>query len=163
MTPEAIFSVWCEKSFKKKPELRARFSDPAAKAGFLAQPEEVELAKLADCHVIAALIAHINLKLALAEATRPKQASRTGRHLPSPIAMVSEMFLRRVHRYGLERLTLHCLRHTWATIALERGIRPRVVQERFGHSMISITLGIYSHVGPTLHDEAAETIAGLIL
>ena len=76
---------------------------------------------------------------------------------------VSEMFLRRVRRYGLQRLTLHGLRHTWATIALERGIHPRVVQERFGHSTISITLGMYSHVGPTLHDEAAETIAGLLL
>ena len=73
------------------------------------------------------------------------------------------MFLRRVRRYGQKRLTLHGLRHTWATLALEQGIHPRVVQERFGHSTISITLGMYSHVGPTLHDEAAETIAGLIM
>jgi integrase len=76
---------------------------------------------------------------------------------------VSEQFLRRVRRYGLERLTLHGLRHTWAIIALERGIHPRVVQERFGHSMISITLGMYSHVSPTLHDEAADTVAQMIL
>jgi integrase len=47
--------------------------------------------------------------------------------------------------------------------SLERGIHPRVVQERFGHSTISITLGMYSHVGPTLHDEAAEAIAELLL
>jgi integrase len=76
---------------------------------------------------------------------------------------VSEVFLRRVRKHDLPRLTLHGLRHTWATLALERGIHPRVVQERFGHSTISITLGMYSHVGPTLHDEAAETIAGLVL
>ena len=76
---------------------------------------------------------------------------------------VSEVFLRRVRRYSLQRLTLHGLRHTWATLALERGIHPRVVQERFGHSTISITLGMYSHVGPTLHDEAAEIVAGLVL
>ena len=76
---------------------------------------------------------------------------------------VSEMFLRRVRRYGLQRLTLHGLRHTWATLALEQGVHPRVVQERFGHSMISITLGMYSHVGPTLHDEAAELVSALII
>ena len=76
---------------------------------------------------------------------------------------VSEMFLRRVRRYGLNRLTLHGLRHTWATLALERGIHPRVVQERFGHSTISITLGMYSHVGPTLHDEAAQLVSSLFL
>jgi len=63
----------------------------------------------------------------------------------------------------LQRLTLHGLRHTWATLALKRGIHPRVVQERFGHSAISITLGMYSHVGPTLHDEAAATVAELVL
>ena len=38
---------------------------------------------------------------------------------------VSALFLRRVHQYGLGRLTLHGLRHTWATLALEQGIHPR--------------------------------------
>ena len=75
---------------------------------------------------------------------------------------VSAQFVRRVGQYDLPRLTLHGLRHTWATLALEQGIHPRVVQERLGHSTIAITLGIYSHVSPTLHDEAAERIARLI-
>ena len=76
---------------------------------------------------------------------------------------VSAVFLRRVEQYGLPRLTLHGLRHTWATLALEQGIHPRVVQERLGHSTIAITLGIYSHVAPTLHDEAAQLVADLVL
>ena len=42
------------------------------------------------------------------------------------------------------------------------GIHPRVVQERLGHSTIAITLGIYSHVAPTLHDEAAQLVADLV-
>ncbi len=76
---------------------------------------------------------------------------------------VSAQFLRRVKSAGLPRLTLHGLRHTWATLALEQGIHPRVVQERLGHSTIAITLGIYSHVSPTLHDEAAAAVATSIL
>jgi integrase len=76
---------------------------------------------------------------------------------------VSATFLRRVSQYGLPRLTLHGLRHTWATLALERGIHPRVVQERLGHSTVAITLGVYSHVAPTLHDEAAQLVADLVL
>jgi integrase len=75
---------------------------------------------------------------------------------------VSDAFLRRARRRGLPRLTLHGLRHTWATLALEHGVHPRVVQERLGHSTIAITLDIYSHVAPTLHDEAATLIAELI-
>lgn len=76
---------------------------------------------------------------------------------------VSATFLRRVARHGLPRLTLDGLRHTWATLALEHGIHPRVVQERLGHSAIAITLGIYSHVSPTLDDEAAEIVAAAVL
>jgi integrase len=38
-----------------------------------------------------------------------------------------------------------------------------VGQERLGHSTIAITLGIYSHVAPTLHDEAAQLVADLVL
>ena len=64
---------------------------------------------------------------------------------------------------GFPRLTLHGLRHTWATLALEQGVHPRVVQERLGHSTIAITLGIYSHVSPTLHDESAALVASLLL
>jgi integrase len=76
---------------------------------------------------------------------------------------ISAMFLRRVQSYGLPRLTIHGLRHTWATLALEQGVHPRVVQERLGHSSIAITLDIYSHVSPILHDEAAELVAGLVM
>jgi len=76
---------------------------------------------------------------------------------------VSAHFVRRVGQFGLPTLTLHGLRHTWATLALEQGIHPRVVQERLGHSTIAITLGIYSHVSPTLHDEAAILVAASIL
>jgi integrase len=75
---------------------------------------------------------------------------------------VSATFLRSVESSDVERITLQGLRHTWATLALEKGFHPRVVQERLGHSTIAITLGIYSHVTPTLHDEAAETVAALV-
>jgi len=76
---------------------------------------------------------------------------------------VSAMFVRRGRQYGLARLTLHGLRHTWTTLALEQKVHPRVVQERLGHSTIAITLGIYSHVAPTLHDEAAALVASLVM
>lgn len=59
----------------------------------------------------------------------------------------------------LPPLSLHGLRHSWATMALSSNIHVRVVQERLGHSSAQITLNTYSHVGPTLHREAAQTIA----
>lgn len=59
-------------------------------------------------------------------------------------------------------IRLHDLRHGWATMALAAGVHPKVVQERLGHSSISITLDTYSHVSPALHGEAAETVAALV-
>jgi integrase len=74
----------------------------------------------------------------------------------------SREFDRRVERWRLPRLSLHGLRHTWATLALEAGVHPRVVQERLGHSTVAITLQTYSHVAPTLHADAAELVAGRV-
>jgi integrase len=39
---------------------------------------------------------------------------------------------------------------------LKEGIHPRIVQERLGHSTITVTLDIYSHVSPGLQEAAAK-------
>lgn len=75
---------------------------------------------------------------------------------------VSRVFRETVDGLGLPPIRLHDLRHTWATLALQAKVHPKVVQERLGHANVGITLNTYSHVAPTLHDEAAETVAGLI-
>jgi integrase len=76
---------------------------------------------------------------------------------------VYQAFKRRVRKHGLPYLSPHGLRHTWATIALANGVHPRVVQERLGHAHISVTLQTYSHVQPTMHDDAAVLVAKLVL
>lgn len=57
---------------------------------------------------------------------------------------------------GLYDIRLHDLRHAHATILLRQGIHPKIVQERLGHSSISITLDTYSHVLPGLQEAAAR-------
>jgi len=52
----------------------------------------------------------------------------------------------------------HGLRHTHATQLLRAGVHPKVVSERLGHASIGITLDIYSHVLPSMQEEAAERI-----
>jgi len=38
---------------------------------------------------------------------------------------------------------------------LKQGIHPKIVQERLGHSSVTITLDTYSHVTPGLQQAAA--------
>jgi integrase len=59
---------------------------------------------------------------------------------------------------GLPWLTIKGLRHTHATLLLEKNVSPKVVQERLGHSNIGTTMNIYSHVTPTLQREAVESL-----
>jgi integrase len=75
---------------------------------------------------------------------------------------VSELFDRLVKRSELPRLTVHGLRHTHATLALEAGVHPKVVQERLGHSSVAFTLDRYSHAIPAMQEAAAATVARLV-
>jgi len=56
---------------------------------------------------------------------------------------------------GLPRLRFHDLRHTAATHLLEAGINPKVVSETLGHSSVSITLALYSHVTASMSYSAS--------
>jgi integrase len=63
-----------------------------------------------------------------------------------------------VRKAGLPPIRFHDLRHTHATMLLREGIHPKVVSERLGHSTIGITLDTYSHVLPSMQEEAARRL-----
>jgi integrase len=65
-------------------------------------------------------------------------------------------------RLGLPRIRLHDLRHTLATLLFVNRIPAKVVQEMLGHSDISMTLDVYSHVLPEMQAEAAESLDNLL-
>jgi integrase len=59
---------------------------------------------------------------------------------------------------GLPKLRFHDLRHAHATLLLMQGVHPKIVSERLGHASIGITLDTYSHVLPSLQNDAANAI-----
>ncbi len=60
------------------------------------------------------------------------------------------------------QLRLYDLRHTCATLMLVAGVNPKVVSERLGHASVVITLDTYSHVLPTMQQDATEKLAGVL-
>ena len=75
---------------------------------------------------------------------------------------ITHLFGVAVTACGLPRIRLHDLRHTSATLALGAGVHPKVVSERLGHSSIAITLDTYSHVLPSMQEDAAAKMGSLL-
>ena len=48
---------------------------------------------------------------------------------------------------GLKPFSIHKLRHSFATRAIESGMKPKTLQRILGHSDVTITLNYYVHVG----------------
>jgi integrase len=88
-------------------------------------------------------------------------ANRYGRPL-SPQNVLQRQLHPLLDRLGLPRIRFHDLRHTAATLLLSAGEHPKVVSELLGHTEIGITLNLYSHVIPGLHERAAATFDQLL-
>jgi len=56
------------------------------------------------------------------------------------------------------RVRFHDLRHTCASLLLAQNVPARVVMEVLGHSQLSMTTDLYSHVMPTALHEAATAM-----
>lgn len=80
---------------------------------------------------------------------------------PLPPKRITKTFTRHAAAAGLPHLTVHGLRHTWATLALTSGVPLKVVSDMLGHASIAVTADIYSHVTETMAEDAASRVAAL--
>ncbi|MFL2051617.1 tyrosine-type recombinase/integrase [Leuconostoc mesenteroides] len=66
-------------------------------------------------------------------------------------------------KYGVAvGLSMHKLRHTWATLAIDQGASVKQVQTYLGHADASITLNIYTDITKRASDETGNILSGLI-
>lgn len=72
------------------------------------------------------------------------------------VTTIREAFNRVLNNAGLPHIRFHDLRHSTATILLSRGTHAKVVQEILGHSQISMTLDVYSHVLPSMQEDVTK-------
>lgn len=79
-----------------------------------------------------------------------------GRYIhPNTLRQQFQALLRKAN---LPAIRFHDLRHSVATLLLSSGVHPKVVQEILGHSQISMIMDIYSHVLPTMHQDAMDKL-----
>lgn len=85
--------------------------------------------------------------------SKKRRFTRSG----SPASSPSESASSGYRRSGSTTCAMGC-----ATIALSARMRPKVVQERLGHTNLGSTLDTYSHVTGGPCSNAADKVAGLV-
>ena len=80
-----------------------------------------------------------------------------GTHL-NPTRDMLDQLKALLKKAGLPDIRFHDLRHSAATLLLSVGVHPKVVQEILGHSQISITMDVYSHVLPGMQQDAMSRL-----
>lgn len=72
--------------------------------------------------------------------------------------IVNRYFKPMIKKAGLSNIRFHDQRHIHSTLLLEQGVNPKLVQERLGHSTITLTLNTYSHVLPNMQKQVAKEL-----
>ena len=62
------------------------------------------------------------------------------------VASLNKELGRIARKAGIEHFTAHAFRDTFATRAIESGMKPKTLQEILGHANIGITMNLYAHV-----------------
>ncbi len=92
---------------------------------------------------------------------------RSGTHMPEsnrplPISSVQIVFKAAVRECGIHKnVSVHTLRHSYATHLLEAGVNLRLLQSYLGHSQLNCT-ALYTHLTRKIEVQALETINKLM-
>ncbi len=73
---------------------------------------------------------------------------------PLDPSVLSHTFTKLARRAGLEGLRFHDLRHTFASLMLLRGAKPKVISEALGHASVAFTMDTYSHIIEGMQEDA---------
>lgn len=74
---------------------------------------------------------------------------------------LSEKYTSFLKKYGVTVVRFHDLRHTYASILMANGVEPKIIQELLGHSSISTTLDIYTHINNEAKEKAIHSVKGV--
>lgn len=80
-------------------------------------------------------------------------------YYPDSVVKLHEKILKDA---GLEHISFHALRHTFATLALQNGVDIKTVSSMLGHYDAGFTLRTYTHATRQMQDQAAETMGNFM-
>ncbi len=82
--------------------------------------------------------------------------------MPVEARNLDRSFLRICPDHNIRVITLHCLRHTTASLLKKLHVPPRDVQMILGHSHFSTTMQVYTHVDEEARSQALSGLNDLL-
>ena len=76
--------------------------------------------------------------------------------------MMKRRFLPALNRAGIDRIRFHDLRHTYASLLLANGAPMKYVQHQLGHSSITMTMDLYTHLLPEVNDKCVNLLNSIV-
>ncbi|MFC1988052.1 tyrosine recombinase XerC [Chloroflexota bacterium] len=73
---------------------------------------------------------------------------------PIDPCVLSHAFARMTRQANLNGVRFHDLRHTFASLMLLRGAKPKVISEALGHASVAFTMDTYSHIIEGMQEDA---------
>jgi len=73
---------------------------------------------------------------------------------PIDPGVLSHAFGKIAKQAGLKDARFHDLRHTFASLMLLRGAKPKVISEALGHASVAFTMDVYSHIIEGMQEDA---------
>ena len=74
------------------------------------------------------------------------------------VRVLTKRMQRSMRAAGVPVIRFHDLRHTFATLALAAHVPFKVVSEMLGHKSVKLTLDVYAHTLPGMHESAVQAL-----
>ena len=117
-----------------------RVGEPKSKAGYRKVPLTEEAIKILKNQKEKLK----NLKVVNLEFNDYIFLNRKG--MPTKNSTYDSTLFKLCDKAGIERFSMHVLRHTFATRCIEANMRPKTLQVILGHSNVGVTMNLYVHV-----------------
>ena len=76
--------------------------------------------------------------------------------------LAKRKFLPALNRAGIDKIRFHDLRHTYASLLLANGAPMKYVQHQLGHSSITMTMDLYTHLLPEVNDKCVNLLNNIV-
>ncbi len=76
--------------------------------------------------------------------------------------LAKRRFLPALNRAGIDKIRFHDLRHTYASLLLANGAPMKYVQHQLGHSSITMTMNLYTHLLPEVNDKCVNLLNNIV-